>query len=111
MNNQIIGDVTYINSEIIFKGNNNILVCKGKLQLENCKIRFTGNNSLIYIDENNLSIEKLKYFDIVYDVPIYDTKYQNTMTNYPVTPFKINYIYFEKWVTDNKENILKKWKY
>lgn len=52
MNNQIIGKVNLKNSEILFKGDNNIFLCKNELTLENCKIRFTGSNSLIYIDEN-----------------------------------------------------------
>ena len=30
----------------------NILMCRGKVTLQKCLIRFTGNNSLIYIDEN-----------------------------------------------------------
>ena len=52
MNNQMIGNATLKNAEIIFKGDNNIFYCKDNLVLENCKIRFTGSNSIIYIDEN-----------------------------------------------------------
>lgn len=51
--NQIIGNVILKNAEIIFKGTNNVFFCKNKLILENCKVRFTGNHSLIYIDEND----------------------------------------------------------
>ena len=50
---QIIGNVILKNAEIIFKGTNNVFFCKNKLILENCKVRFTGNHSLIYIDEND----------------------------------------------------------
>ena len=56
MNNKIIGNIEYRNAEIKFKGSNNIFICKNKLILENCKIRFTGNNSLVYIDKNNYPI-------------------------------------------------------
>lgn len=52
MNNKIIGDIELLNSKIEFKGDNNIFICKSKLTLENCSVRFTGSNSLIYIDEN-----------------------------------------------------------
>lgn len=53
MNNKIIGNAKLDNSEIIFIGDNNIFICKNNITLENCKIRFTGSNSIIYIDENN----------------------------------------------------------
>ena len=53
MNNEIIGNVKYNNASINFKGNNNIFICKDDLILENCNIRFTGSNSLIYIDKND----------------------------------------------------------
>lgn len=52
MNNSVFGDVDLINSSIDFKGNDNVFICKGKLKLKNCKIRFSGNNSLVFIDEN-----------------------------------------------------------
>lgn len=50
--NKIIGKFNLVNTEIEFKGSNNILCCKGEVTLENSKIRFTGNNSVIFIDEN-----------------------------------------------------------
>lgn len=56
MNNEIIGEIQYINSSIEFKGNNNKFICNSNLTLENCKIRFTGSNSLIYIDKNDYPI-------------------------------------------------------
>lgn len=52
MENKIIGNVKLNNATIDFKGENNILYCKGDITLENCKLRFTGSNSLIYLDEN-----------------------------------------------------------
>lgn len=56
MNNEIVGNIKYNNASINFKGENNKFICKGNLNLKNCKIRFTGNNSLIYIDENDYPI-------------------------------------------------------
>lgn len=58
MKNQIIGNVNLINSTIEFKGENNIFICKSDLTLEHCKVRFTGSNSLIYIDDN--PVKKIK---------------------------------------------------
>lgn len=54
--NKIVGNIEYKDSEITFAGDGNIFICNGNLLLENCKIRFTGSNSLIYIDENNYPI-------------------------------------------------------
>lgn len=53
MNNEIIGNINYKNALINFNGSNNKFICRNGLTLENCKIRFTGNNSLIYIDKND----------------------------------------------------------
>lgn len=53
MNNKIYGDVELINASIDFNGDNNIFYCEEKLRLENCKVRFTASNSLIYIDSNS----------------------------------------------------------
>ena len=52
VDNQIYGDIELKNAQIEWKGTGNVLYCVGKIQLENCKIRFTGNHSLIYFDEN-----------------------------------------------------------
>lgn len=54
--NEIIGDVKLVGASIEFIGINNIFCCKKGITLENCKLRFTGNNSLIYIDENEYPI-------------------------------------------------------
>lgn len=56
MDNEIIGKVTYKNAKIEFKGNHNIFICKDELTLKDCNIRFTGSNSVIYIDKNNYPI-------------------------------------------------------
>lgn len=52
-NNKLIGSINLNNSEITFKGENNIIYCSGLIKLENCKLRFTGSNAIIFFDENN----------------------------------------------------------
>ena len=51
--NQIYGDIELKNAQIEWKGTGNVLYCVGKIRLENCRIRFMGNHSLIYFDENS----------------------------------------------------------
>ena len=48
-NNKIIGKPKINNSNIIFKGYNNILFCEDNLELNNSTISFEGNNSIIYL--------------------------------------------------------------
>ncbi len=50
--NQVIGNLKLDNASIEFKGKGNVLYCTELISLKNCKLRFTGNNSLIYFDEN-----------------------------------------------------------
>lgn len=50
--NEFFGELYLVNSNIKFKGNNNILYIDGKLTLENSNIEFRGDNSLIYICES-----------------------------------------------------------
>lgn len=52
-NNKIIGDINLIDSKVKFIGNNNILYIDGKVNLENTSIEFRGDNSLIYICETD----------------------------------------------------------
>lgn len=47
--NEIIGNPEFINSNIIFKGRNNILYCEGNVTLSHSNISFEGNNSLVYL--------------------------------------------------------------
>lgn len=55
-NNKIIGKFILDNSSIEFKGKNNIMYFGKGIKLKNAKLRFTGNNSLIYIDNNYMPI-------------------------------------------------------
>ena len=58
-----------------------------------------------YIRDKNLSIEPIAQFNITYDIPQYDQKYQKCIAEYPVAPFKKNYLYFYKWIDENKDNL------
>ena len=83
---------------------------EGKLKLADGQQRVVTLNILIkaindYIRNNNLPIETVEQFDITYDIPQHDLKYRNCFLNYPVAPFKKNYIYFTKWIEENKDNI------
>ncbi len=59
--NKIIGKPQLIDSEINFRGNNNILYCEGDIKLVNSKLNFDGNNSIVYLSttesEYNLDIK------------------------------------------------------
>lgn len=48
-NNRIEGNPELKNSQITFKGNNNILYCEGNVKLINAKFSFEGSNSLVYL--------------------------------------------------------------
>lgn len=50
--NKILGEVSLINSQITFLGENNILFCEDGAVLRNSKIEFNGDNSLVYIGKN-----------------------------------------------------------
>lgn len=48
-NNRVEGNPEIINSNITFKGNNNILYCEGNVKINNSNFSFEGNNSIIYL--------------------------------------------------------------
>ena len=51
--NKIMGnEPKMINSNIIFRGNNNILFCEENVKLKNTTLQFNGNNSIIYLSSN-----------------------------------------------------------
>lgn len=55
-NNLILGTKPkLIKSRILFKGKNNRLVCDGNVTLKNSNIFFEGDNSIIYLSNNNHS--------------------------------------------------------
>ncbi len=83
---------------------------EGKFKLADGQQRVVTINLLIktindYIRDKNLSIPFVDQFDISYDIPQYDQKYQNCISNYPVAPFKKNYIYFYNWIDEHKDEL------
>ena len=52
IDNKIIGVPTLIDSNINFRGKNNILVCDNNIKLERVKIDFNGDNSIVYVASN-----------------------------------------------------------
>lgn len=51
-NNKVIGNPEITNSNINFKGNNNILYCEGNVKLVGANISFEGHNSIVYLSAN-----------------------------------------------------------
>lgn len=49
IDNKIIGMPELINSNIDFRGKNNILVCDNNIKLDNVVLEFNGNNSIVYL--------------------------------------------------------------
>lgn len=66
--NKIIGSLpNIVNSSIDFKGENNILFCENGVKLNNSRLSFGGNNSLIYLSSNYMDykVEIVVYQDFV----------------------------------------------
>lgn len=47
--NRIDGNPEMHNSQITFKGMNNVLYCEGNVKLDNAKFTFNGNHSIVYL--------------------------------------------------------------
>lgn len=60
-----------------------------------------------YIKNNSLNIHFVEQFNITYDVPFFNKKYNECINNYPVSPFKKNYIHFYQWIEENKDDLEK----
>lgn len=58
-----------------------------------------------YIDNEQLALEKLKLFDISYDIEAYNDKYQCNFTKYICSPFKQIYLHFERFIKENQKNL------
>ena len=54
--NQVIGSPNLVNSQIIFKGYNNIIYCEDNVSLNNALVSFEGNNSLVYLSSGDYPI-------------------------------------------------------
>ena len=82
----------------------------GIMKLADGQQRLVSTNLLIKaindnIDSNSLNIDKVKLFDISYDNLDYDAKYQNSLNNYMVAPFKKMYIKLYEFVQENQSNL------
>jgi acetyltransferase-like isoleucine patch superfamily enzyme len=52
-NNFYVGQLPELkNSEILFHGKNNYIICNGNVRLENSKIQFHGDNSVVFLNES-----------------------------------------------------------
>lgn len=51
--NRIIGDVVCNNSQINFKGKDNILFAEGTVELRNSQIDFLGDNAVVFLSKSN----------------------------------------------------------
>lgn len=63
IDNKIIGMPELINTEINFRGKNNILVCDNNIRLMNIVLEFNGNNSIVYLGSNLKNNFKLKIYE------------------------------------------------
>lgn len=86
--NKIIGTPELIDTEITFKGINNILVCDNNISLKQVTLNFEGNNSIVYLGSNpgknfnltvyhNSTIYLGKNSDIYENVSIQSSEKQN----------------------------------
>lgn len=48
-NNRVVGNPEITNSNITFKGNNNVLYCEGNVKIANANFSFEGSNSIVYL--------------------------------------------------------------
>lgn len=58
-----------------------------------------------HIKSYKLQIPSVKIFDIKYEFEEYDKKYQRNF-KCSIKPFKENCAYFEKWISDHKDNLI-----
>lgn len=82
----------------------------GFLKLADGQQRVVTLNLLIktindFINNNGLNVPLVDEFDITYDIPQYDQKYKTCMSNYPIAPFKKNYMHFYEWIKNNENNL------
>lgn len=86
-----------------------IKLADGQQRLISLNILMQAINDLI--DEKELPIQKIKLFDIKYDITEFEEKYKTSFESYPIAPFKKIYSFFKDDYLvpnlDNLENIIK----
>lgn len=83
-NNRIEGNPEITNSQITFKGVNNILYCEGNVKLVGARFSFEGNNSLIYLSSAQYS--QYSFTLIIYNDSTFFIGRENNMSS----PININ---------------------
>ena len=79
----------------------------GKKKIADGQQRIVTLNILIkalndYIEKNDLSIDKIKQFDLSYDNITYNKKYASSFDKYMQAPFKRIYLFLMTFIENNK---------
>jgi len=90
----------YLLDLIYFEEDDKIKLADGQQRVVTLNLLIKAIND--HIAEHGLPIEPVGQYDISYDIPQHDHKYQNCISNYPVAPFKKNYVYFRKWISEHE---------
>lgn len=102
----VISDMSkqlYLLDIIYYKEDDVIKVADGQQRIITLNNLIKAINDLI--DEQQLSINKIKPFDVTYDIVENNAKYVKHMTSVPVAPFKAVYIDLKEFVQENINNI------
>ena len=93
----------YLMDLAYYKENEQIILADGQQRIVTINLLIKVIND--YVETNNLDIERVDGFNILYDIVQYQNKYNTCFTNYPIAPFKKNYLYFYEWIKENKDYI------
>ena len=93
----------YLMDLAYYKENKQIILADGQQRIVTINLLIKVIND--YVETNNLDIERVDGFNILYDIVQYQNKYNTCFTNYPIAPFKKNYLYFYEWIKENKDYI------
>lgn len=102
----IISDTSkqlYLLDIIYYKENDVIKIADGQQRIITLNNLIKVLNDVI--DEKQLSINKIKPFDVTYDIIENNNKYVKHMTSVPVAPFKAVYIDLKEFVEEHITNI------
>lgn len=91
----------YLMDLAYYQENNQLILADGQQRVVTVNLLIKTIND--YIMANQLNLPMINGFDIKYDIPQYQQKYSNTFDNYPIAPFKKNYLYFLNWIEENKD--------
>ena len=95
----------YLLDFIYYLDNNKYMIADGQQRLVSINLLLKAVND--YIDKNNLSITKVKLFDISYDMPACQKAYDTNFNSYICNPFKDVYCRLLDWVDDNFSDLEK----